>query len=88
MNIDTLKDTYYNKILEITRDYLGPAADRFIYRQISSHFKKKPEELQSTDIPMLAIRIRSGLLVLTHDEAVVDEAFRRIAAVGDTPVLH
>ena len=76
-------DLYYDKILEITTDYLGPAAERFVSRQINSHFNKNPEELQTGDIPMLAIRIRSGLLVLTNDKEIVDEAFHRITAIGD-----
>ena len=74
---------YYNEILDIASDYLGPAADRFVSRQINLHIKKDPQELQKSDIHMLAIRIRSGLLVLTHDASVVDEAFRRINALGD-----
>lgn len=74
---------YYDKILEITTDYLGPAAERFVSRQINSHLKKQPETLQKADIPMLAIRIRSGLFVLTQDIEIVDEAFHRISALGD-----
>lgn len=74
---------YYDQILEITKDYLGPAAERFLGRQISSHIKKEPSNLQKSDIPMLAIRIRSGLMVLTHDERVVEEAYHRLSAIGD-----
>ena len=74
---------YYEQIIDIAKDYLGPAANRFVDRQINSHLKKSPKDLQKGDIPMLAIRIRSGLLVLTHDARVVDEAFQRVASVGD-----
>ena len=74
---------YYNQVLEITKDYLGPAAERFISRQINSHIRKDPNDLQKSDIHMLAIRIRSGLLVLTHDEKIVEEAYHRLSAVGD-----
>jgi hypothetical protein len=74
---------YYEKILDITKDYLGPAAGRFVNRQIVSHLKKSPEEISKGDIQMLAIRIRSGLVVLTKDSRTVDEAFHRIAALAD-----
>ena len=74
---------YYNKVLEITREYLGPATERFLHRQITTHFQKTPEQLSKGDIPALAIRIRSGLLVLTNDETVVDEVYGRITALGD-----
>ncbi len=76
-------EEYYVRIVEITTDYLGPAAERFVSRQISSYFKKPPQNLQKGDIPMLAIRIRSGLLVLTKDTEVVDEAYKRITDIGD-----
>ena len=75
---------YYNRIVEIASDYLGPAASRFVTRQISSYLHKTPEELEKKDIQMLAIRIRSGLVVLTKDKRTVDEAFQRIVAVADS----
>ena len=80
---ESIREDYHGKILSIVKDYLGPAADRFTNRQINLHIKKDPQDLQRSDIPMLAIRIRSGLMVLTRDEAVVDEAFRRVVSLGD-----
>jgi hypothetical protein len=74
---------YYQRIIDITRDYLGPAAPRFVDRQINTYLKKTPETLDKSDLSMLAIRIRSGLVVLTEDPKVVEEAFQRITAVGD-----
>jgi predicted nuclease of predicted toxin-antitoxin system len=76
---------YYDQILDIATDYLGPAAGRFVNRQIVTHLNKAPEQLQKSDIPMLAIRIRSGLVVLTKDEDTVKEAFQRISSVGNMP---
>lgn len=77
-------DLCYNRVLKITTDYLGSPAKGFICRQISSHLKKDPAKLQKQDIPMLAIRIRSGLLVLSHDERAVEKVFQLISAVADT----
>ncbi len=74
---------YYKNIVTITADYLGPAAYRFVDRQIQRYLNKNPEQLEKKDIPMLAIRIRSGLIVLTKDEDTVAEAFNRIAAVAN-----
>ncbi len=73
---------YYEIIVAITADYLGPAAIRFVNRQIQSYLNKLPEQLERNDIPMLAIRIRSGLVVLTKDEQTVAEAFNRINAIA------
>ena len=79
----TSEKLYYDQILQIIKDYLGPAAERFLTRQINSHFRKNHDELDKGDIQPLAIRIRSGLLVLTRDEAIVEEAYHRIAALAD-----
>jgi hypothetical protein len=75
---------YYQKIIDITRDYLGPAAPRFVDRQITKHLNKSPDKLDKSDVSSLAIRIRSGLIVLTQDPKVVEEAFQRITSVADT----
>jgi hypothetical protein len=80
---DSITKTCFEQISEILKDYLGPAAPRFISRQISNHFGKDPESLQKSDIPILAIRIRSGLMVLTRDEVVVEEAFHRVSSLAD-----
>lgn len=88
----TQSQIYYERVIEITKDYLGPAAARFVDRQITSYLNKQPTELAQSDIPMLAMRIRSGLVVLTHDQDAVEEAYRRIAAVADNghqqPVMN
>lgn len=74
---------YYDEILSVASDYLGPAADRFVSRQIRSHLHKEPQNLQKSDIPTLAIRIRSGLMVLTRDENLVEEAYQRLSYIAD-----
>ncbi len=74
---------YYQRIIDITKDYLGPAAPRFVDRQINTHLKKTPDKLVDSDISSLAIRIRSGLIVLTKDAKIVEEAFQRITALAD-----
>ncbi len=81
--MEMIMTRYYDRILDITKDYLGPAAGRFVNRQIESHIHKSPEELQKDDIPMLAIRIRSGLMVLTQNKDTVEEAYNRLTAVAD-----
>ena len=77
----------YKQILKITKDYLGAKADQFVTRLMRVHLKKEHTKLRCADIPMLAIRIRSGLLVLTSDVDIADEAYRRINQVGDSQIL-
>lgn len=73
--------TVYDQVVDITEDYLGPAADRFIKRQISFHLKKKPNELTVKDIPKLAEWIKVSLGLLTQDKAMVDKCQAQIIAL-------
>ena len=48
--MDSLRDTLlYDKVVRITHVYLGPAADRFIARQVENHLHKEPEQLSLDD---------------------------------------
>ncbi|HEX5797272.1 MAG TPA: hypothetical protein VFX86_02685 [Candidatus Saccharimonadales bacterium] len=63
----------YDQIIEITKDYLGPAAKRFIDRQITSHLDKAPEDLKPSDMPKLIIWIEAVISLLTNDEKIIAE---------------
>lgn len=68
----------YKKAISITADYLGPAAERFIDRQITFHLKKEPELLLPKDIPQLAEWVKVSIAILTDDKKMVDEFTSRI----------
>lgn len=63
----------YDKVVRATHVYLGPAADRFIYRQVQSHLQKEPEELSQDDLAMLIDWIKVAVSLLTEDSGIVDE---------------
>ena len=68
----------YDDIVGITKDYLGPAAERFISRQVEFHLKKKPEELNKDDVLKLLEWIRVSIALLTEDKKMVDNCVNRI----------
>lgn len=83
--------TYYKKIVEITKDYLGPAAERFVSRQVVFHLGKSPDDdLTKEDVRRIASSMKVSLSLLTKDERSVEEATRRINEVaeldGEAPV--
>jgi hypothetical protein len=61
----------FDKVVAITEDYLGPAAPRFVTRQISFHLGKTPEELVHADLPKLAEWTKATLALLTDDKTLV-----------------
>jgi len=73
--------TIQDKVIDISRDYLGPAAERFVNRQISTHLKKSPEQLTVQDLPKLVDWIRLAFALLTNDSRLVDEYTGRLLAV-------
>ena len=76
------KNTLYDQMVEVTADYLGPAADRFIDRQIQSHLGKKPEEITRKDITTLISWSKLAMALLTSDNAIVDEFTDRLHALS------
>jgi pyridoxine 5'-phosphate synthase PdxJ len=68
----------YKQVTDITRDYLGPATERFLDRQITFHLKKDPRRLTAEDIPKLAEWVKVSIAILTDDRSMVDDFSKRI----------
>ena len=65
-------ESLYIKVVEITKNFLGPAAERFITRQIKIHLKKDPQDLTKEDILSLSLLIKSALASLTDDSQIIN----------------
>ncbi len=63
----------YKKVVEVSYVYLGPAADRFIVRQIRGHLNKEPEQLQKNDLINLIDWISLAMAVLVEEEELVSQ---------------
>lgn len=68
----------YEQVVDITYDYLGPAARRFVAREIETHLKKEPEQLTTADIPILLDWSKLAIALLTDDKEMVGDYTRRI----------
>ena len=72
----------YDNAIKIASDYLGPAAKRFIDRQIVAHLSKaNPEDLNENDIPKFVEWVRVSLSLLTEDQSIIDECVKRIKSL-------
>ena len=63
----------YDRVVKVTHVYLGPAADRFIARQVQSHLDKRPEDISTTDLIMLIDWIRVAVSLITDDSDIIEE---------------
>jgi hypothetical protein len=88
MTTDKNDNLLYDNLLRITHAYLGPAADRFIKRQVQNHLHKSPEKLSQDDLLQLIDWIRVAVSLLTDDTEVVEEyaaRLRQLAAAQTKP---
>lgn len=61
----------YQSVILVAEEYLGPAAHRFIDRQIQDHLQKDPQELIHDDMPILIDWSKIALALLTDDRQIV-----------------
>jgi hypothetical protein len=66
----------YYEVVNATSEYLGPAADRFVSRQIRHHLQKEPEKLQRKDLKQLIVWIRLAMTMLSDDPKLVSGYIR------------
>ncbi len=76
----------YHQVVSITEEYLGPAAPRFVARQIASHFNKSPEELSIEDLPKLIEWSRVTLGLLTEDHQLINQYADKLSRLAATPL--
>lgn len=75
----------YEQILAITEDYLGPAAKRFIDRQIENHFGKKPAQITAQDLDPLIGWVKISLSMITSNHAAIREYTDRLLKLKNEP---
>lgn len=71
-------ESLYEQVVQTTHVYLGPAADRFIARQVQSHLHKPPEKLTKDDLLKLIDWIMVAVSLLTDDGEVVQEYIEQL----------
>jgi hypothetical protein len=74
--------TLANQLVQVSQDYLGPAAERFLDRQISTHTNKRPDDVNEKDIEELIDWIRLSFALLTRDTNLVDEYVERLKLIA------
>ena len=75
-------NSLYTQVVRITHLYLGPAADRFIARQVQNHLHKDPTELSHKDLLKLIDWVRVAVSFLTEDSDIVEEYIARLTRLA------
>lgn len=67
------QQSLYQQVVQVTHVYLGPAAERFIARQVENHLHKSAESLSEADLLTLIDWIRVVVALLTEDNEIIEE---------------
>ncbi|HEX5456443.1 MAG TPA: hypothetical protein VFW77_03700 [Candidatus Saccharimonadales bacterium] len=70
--------TLHERVIEITADYLGPASQRFVDRQIASHLGKAPKDLNRSDMSKLITWMEAAVSLLTKDKKLIKEYINKL----------
>jgi hypothetical protein len=81
--VKTKNGNLYKQVVSVTRSYFGPAAERFVVRQIRSHLDKEPDELNKEDLDSLIDWIKLAMALLVDNKKLVDEYAARLSELGN-----
>jgi len=79
----TYQTKLYDQVVRVTHVYLGPAADRFIARQVQNHLHKAPEDLSHGDLIKLIDWIRIAVSLITEDAEIVEEYTQQLRRLAE-----
>jgi hypothetical protein len=79
------RKTLYEQVVQTTHVYLGPAADRFIGRQVQNHLHKRPEQLSQSDLERLIDWIQIAVSLLTEDSDIIEDYIAALRELIDKP---
>lgn len=72
----------FDRVLVATTEYMGPAANRFLVRQIRAHLNKDPKDITPEDVTRLTEWISAEISLFTQDTALVDDFTRELLKVA------
>jgi hypothetical protein len=78
----TERTTLFDDVVSITAEYLGPAAERFVARQIETHLNIPPQKLQRKQLTNLLDWLRLSMSLLTNNQQLVDEYINKVRALA------
>lgn len=78
----------YDQVVDVTREYLGPAADRFIARQITNHLQIAPEDLANADLRKLIDWLELSMAFLTSDQSLIERYIDELKTIAKVRTIR
>jgi hypothetical protein len=79
------RKSVYEQTVEISDSFLGPAAGRFIDRQVRNHLHKQPKDITKNDLLQLIGWIRLAVSLLTDDAKIVEDYISQLEKLAKVP---
>lgn len=79
----TSRKTLYETVVETSNEYLGPAGERFIRRQIDNHLNITPEQIKKKDLKELIDWIKPAIALLTNDTGHVENFSNELRSLAN-----
>jgi hypothetical protein len=76
-----VKKTVYDQVVDVTYEFLGPAAERFVAREVEAHLHKKPQDLNFDDISKLHEWSKLAIALLADDTKLVEEYSKNLLSI-------
>jgi hypothetical protein len=80
--ISVKPQTIYDQVVQVTSEYLGPTADRFIGRQVENHLHKSPEDLSCADLEVLIDWMSVAASLMIEDEQKVESYIKKLHEIA------
>lgn len=77
------QQTVYQQVVDVSHVYMGPAAERFIDRQVKNHLGKEPAQLTAHDILSLIDWIRIAISFLTENSDLIEEYIHQLQRIAN-----
>lgn len=77
------KADLYSRMVKLCEEFLGPAGERFIRRQVETHLSIRPEDIKPKHLPQLVDWTKLMLAVITDDSKIVEDFSNRMLMLAD-----
>lgn len=78
----TTKHSVHQQVVDCLYEYFGPAAERFVAREVKAHLHKKPEDLTADDIPKLHEWSKLAIALISDDSKDIDNFSTCFLSIG------
>ena len=76
-------NTLYTSVVNVGKEYLGPAGERFVRRQVETHLEIEPEQITQKHIPELVKWSKLAFAMLTDDVEHIDAFENELLMLAD-----